>query len=147
MNSRVKSPYQVFTYAKETIMLTRKVPATALAVALLACATVSFAAEEKATHDMSQMTIDQQVEMAQTRADNEAVAKRFENEAIELEKRAGEHERLAKRYHSGIGVGPKASAASLASHCDNFVKNLRASATEAREMARLHRESAQHLAK
>ena len=58
-------------------------------------------------HDTHQMIIDQQVERAQSREDNEAVAKRFENEAIELEKRAGEHERLAKRYRSGMGVGPK----------------------------------------
>ena len=128
-------------------MLTRKVSVTALAAALLAFASTSPAVEEKPMHDTHQMTIDQQVEMAQSREDNEAVAKRFENEATELEKKADEHERLAKRYRSGIGVGPKASAASLATHCDNFVKNLRASATEAREMARLHRESAQHLAK
>lgn len=128
-------------------MFTRYLPVLAAAATLLALASVSSAADEKATHPMHHATIDQQVEMAQTQADHEAVAKRLEDEAVELDKQADEHERLAKRYRSGVGVGPKANAASLATHCDNFVKNLRASANDAREMARLHRDVGKTLAK
>ena len=131
-------------------MLTRKVPVIVLAAALLAIVSMSPAAQEKPMHgmrDMPHMSIDQQVEMAKSQQDHEAVAKRFEDEASELEKQATEHERLAKRYRGGMGVGPKTNAASLANHCDNFVKSLRSSATEAREMARLHRDVAQHFAK
>ena len=128
-------------------MLTRKVSVTALAAALLAFASASPAVEEKPMHDTHQMTIDQQVEMAHTQEEHEAVAKRFENEATALEKKADEHERLAKRYRTGMGAGPKANTASLANHCGSFVKNLRASAQDAREMARLHRAVAQQVAK
>jgi len=55
-------------------------------------------------------------------------------------------ERLAKQYHSGVGVGPKSNAMSLANHCDNFVKNLRAAAKDAREMAQMHRDIAKSVA-
>jgi hypothetical protein len=129
-------------------MFTRNLPIATTAAALLALASLSFAAEEEKdeTHHMH-VTIDHQVETAKTAADHEAIAKRFEDEAADLEKQVGEHERLAKRYHSGIGVGPKTNAASLATHCDNFVKNLRASANDAREMARLHRDMGKMMAK
>jgi hypothetical protein len=140
---------QVRTH-EETIMLTRKVPVIALAAALLAIVSMSPAAQEKpmqGMHGMPHMSIDQQVEMAKSKEDHEAVAKRFEDEANELDKQAAGHERLAKRYRGGMGVGPKTNAASLANHCDSFVKNLRASATEAREMARLHRDVGEHLGK
>jgi len=128
-------------------MFTRYLPVATAAAAMLALASVSSAADEKATDPMHHVNIDQQVEMAQTQADHEAVAKRLEDEAAELDKQADEHERLAKRYRAGLGVGPKTNAASLATHCDNFVKNLRASANDAREMARLHRDVGKTLAK
>jgi hypothetical protein len=127
-----------------TIMLTRKAPVTALAAVLLALASASLGAEQMPTHDMRHMPIDQQVEMAHTRQEHDAVAERLEQEASEFEKRAGEHERLGKLYRGGFG-GPKKNGAALANHCDKLVKNLRASAQETREMARLHRHAAQQL--
>jgi hypothetical protein len=102
--------------------------------------------EHKMHMDDQEMSIDHQVEMARSAADHEAVAKRLDDEATLLEKQAGEHERLAKRYRSGMGVGPKTNAASLAAHCDKLVKSLRASAAEVREMAQLHRDLAKHMA-
>ena len=127
-----------------TIVLTRKLPVTVLAAVLLAMASASQGAEQTPMHDMGHMPIDQQVEMAHTQQEHDAVAERLEQEASELEKRAGEHERLAKLYRGGFG-GPK-NGPTLANHCDNLVKNLRASAQEAREMASLHRHVAQQLA-
>jgi len=128
-------------------MFTRYLPVATAAAALLALASVSSATDEKATHPMHHVTIDRQVEIAQTQADDEAVAERLKDEAAELDKQAGEHERLAKRYRGGMGIGPKTNAASLTTHCDNFVKNLRASANDACEMARLHRDVGKTLAK
>lgn len=127
------------------IKLTRKVPVTALAAMLLAFASATPAAQEMPLHDMHHMPIDQQVEKAHTQQEHDAVAERLEHDASELEKRASDHERLGKRYRSGFG-GPKKNGAMLANHCDNLVKNLRASAQETREMARLHRQVAQQLA-
>ena len=128
------------------IMLTRNVPVTALAAMLLAFASATPAAQEMPLDDdMRHMPIDQQVEKAHTQQEHDAGAERLEQDASELEKRASDHERLGKRYRSGFG-GPKKNGAMLANHCDSLVKNLRASAQETREMARLHRQVAQQLA-
>lgn len=128
--------------------------ARALVIAGAAVALVSLAgftkvrADEPKTHmEHHEVTIDHMVEVAHTPADHEAIAKRFEEEAADLDKLASTHETLAKRYHAGSGAGPKTNTAGLASHCDGFVKNLRASAQEAREMARMHREMAHEVAK
>jgi hypothetical protein len=123
----------------------------ALSAALLAFGTLGAEAQEKELpkepsmpvhehriqHDVTVLHL---VETAQTAADHEAVAKRFEAEAAEFDKQAQEHERLAKRYRKGVGAGPEGNADSLARHCDNLVQNLKASAKDAREMAQLHRD-------
>lgn len=129
-------------------MFTRQVTVLVIAAALLGVSTVSSAVEDKPT-GMSEKAgpvqaaaLEQQVASAQTKADHEAVAMQFEAQAWDLESMAAKHERLSKVYRRGQGVGPKGSGASLAIHCDNLVKNLRASAAEARELARAHREAA-----
>jgi len=130
----------------------------ALGAALLALAALGAAAQEKEQQKEPSMpmhehrmqhdvTILHLVETAQTAADHEAVAKRFEAEAANFDQQAQHHERLAKRYRGGLGVGPKGNAQSLAKHCDNLVKNLKASAADAREMAQLHRDLGKALAK
>jgi hypothetical protein len=127
-------------------MSTRYVTPATLAALLCLAALSGTAAEEPKPHDENKMhmesqeSIDHQVEMAQSAADHEAVAKRFEDEATQFETLAGQHERLAERYRRGQGVGPKANATRLANHCESLVKSLRTSAAEAREMAQLHRE-------
>lgn len=111
--------------------------ATLLALASLGVAGTGSAADANAA----------QVIADQSTTDHEALAKRFDDEAAQFEKEAAEHEHLAKNYRSGIGVGPKGNATSLASHCDRIAKSLKASAADAREMARMHREMAQAAAK
>jgi len=128
-------------------MFTRNLTIAVAALTLLGLSSLSAVADEKPMQQMQHMGIDHQAAMARTQADHEAIAKRFEDEAAKLDKQAGEHENLAKQYRSGVGVGPKSDPASLATHCDNLVKNLRASADDAREMARLHRDIAKTLAK
>lgn len=100
--------------------------------------------EHRMQHDV---TILHLVETAQTAADHEAVAKRLDAEAADFDKQAQHHEQLAKHYRKGVGAGPKGNADSLARHCDNLVKNFKASATDAREMAQLHRDIGKTLAK
>lgn len=129
-------------------MLMRYLHAATVTAALLALASFSAAADEKPMHtEHHDITIVHMVETAQTKADHEAIAKRFEEEAAQFDEKAAQHQRLADHYHNGVGVGPKANAASLANHCDNLVKNFKASAADAREMANLHRAVAQGLPK
>ncbi|MGD9878592.1 MAG: hypothetical protein AB7U95_00500 [Reyranella sp.] len=130
-------------------------PIAAIATTLLAVSSIGLAAEDKPMasadkpmpmmeHHQHDVTIVQLVEAAQTRKDHEAVARRFDEQAAQFDKDADHHAKLAKNYHARLG-NPKVNTASLAQHCDNLVKNLRTSAAEAREMAKLHREAAQSL--
>ena len=126
-------------------MFIRYLSIAAATLTLLGLTYVSAVADEKPAQLTQQVSIDNQAAMARTQGDHEAIATRFESEAADLDKQAAEHERLAKQYRSGVGVGPKANAASLATHCDTFVKSLRSSANDAREMARMHRDIAKTL--
>jgi len=128
-------------------------PIAAIATTLLAVSSIGLAAEDKPMasadkpmpmHHQHDVTIVQLVETAKTRADHEAIARRFDEQAAQFDKDADHHAKLAKNYHAGLG-NPKVNTASLAQHCDNLVKNLRASAADARELAKLHREAAQSL--
>lgn len=128
-------------------MLKHYLRATTAAFALLAVASVGTAAEEqkdeKSIHTMEHqhdVTILHLIETAQTPADHETIAKRFDEEASTFDTQAARHEKLAQQYKHGQGVPPKGNGASLSRHCDNIAKNLKASAKDAREMARLHRD-------
>lgn len=133
-------------YSREIIMSTRPLPAAA-AAAFLTLIPLNLAADEPPATEVHEITIDRQVEIAQSMADHEAVAQRFEEEAAQFEKQAARHERLSKHYRSGLGAGPKGNPASLALHCERIAKNLRDSAADAREMARMHRDVAHKLVK
>lgn len=131
-------------------MFTRSIVVTTATALLLGVASISYAEDAKPMHKMEHqhdITITHMVETAQTAKDHEAIAKRFDQEAANLDQQAAHHETLAKQYHSGAGAGPKANYATLAQHCDNYVKNLKASAADAREMADLHRGVGKALAK
>lgn len=126
-------------------MLTRYRHAVIAAAALLALASLSPAAEEQPAHpthvETHQTTIDRLVEIAQSMADHEAVAQRFDQEAAQFDTQAAEHERLATLYGSGLGTRH------MVNHCDRIAQNLKESAADAREMARLHRDIAHKLVK
>lgn len=129
-------------------MSARSTVLVAAAAALLAIGSsrVASADETKMNMDHNPPSIDRMVETAHSKADHEAIAQRFDEEAERLEQLASTHETLAKRYRSGMGVGPKTNPAGLVNHCETLVKNLRASAREAREMAQMHRQMAHDLA-
>jgi hypothetical protein len=92
------------------------------------------------------MSILQLVEAAETGADHEAIAQRLEEDAIQFDEQAAEHELRARRY----GRGParaKGNAASLGNHCGRLARSLKASAQDSRALAELHREIAHQLEK
>ena len=116
--------------------------------ATLAVSSATAAAEQHPTPvETHEVPIDQQVEVAQSMADHEIVAQRFEAEAAQFETQAAEHQHLATGYRRGVGSGPKADLASLAEHCERIARNLREAATEARTMAGMHRTIAHKLVK
>lgn len=122
--------------------------AIASIAACLAIVSTGGVAAENATEtkppaaEVHELTLDNQVELARSMADHEAVARRFEEEAADFDNKAAEHERLAKSYRSGAGLGHVGGAAVLAAHCENIARNLRQSARDARELARAHRDIA-----
>lgn len=130
-------------------MLTRYCHAVITTAALLALVSLGAVAQQQPAHpvpvETHQLPIDRQVEIAQSMADHEAIAERLDAEAVRFDRQAAEHEQLAEHYRRGLGMGPKGNSASLANHCDRIAKNLKASATDAREMARMHREIAHKL--
>ena len=79
-----------------------------------------------------------QIEAAHTPADHEAIARSYEEEAVQLERKAQAHEAMAKVYRSGGGA-PKGHAPSMVSHCDKLVAQYRGAAQEARALAAEHR--------
>lgn len=124
-------------------MSIRSIYVVTTAALLLAAASLGTAADDKHAHKMGHdPMMSQMVETAKTAKDHEAIAAHFDKEAANYEEKAAQHEKLAKQYRTGAGIGPKSNPTGLANHCDNLVKNLKASATDAREMARLHREVA-----
>ena len=129
----------------------KHIPLTAAATAaLFALASQTAFAQQEPAHpspvETHELTIDRQVEIAQSMADHEAIAQRLEEEAAQFERQATEHEQLCKHYRSSM-AGTKTHAANLTHHCERIATNLKASATDARAMARMHREIAHKLVK
>ena len=87
----------------------------------------------KMPHDM-----DKAIQGASTRADHEALAAHYEDEAKALEAKAAEHDKMAESYAK---PGYTASAkASLPAHCSQLAARYREAAQENRELAKGHRE-------
>ncbi len=120
----------------------RIILATTTSIALALGVLSSAAAGQSSTpSNMLAMTAVDHQDMS----DQAAMAQRLEAEAVQFDQQATEHERMAKNYRSGAGT--KGNSAALAAHCERIAKNLRDSATNAREMARMHRDNAHGAAK
>ena len=78
-----------------------------------------------------------QIAAAKTPADHEAIAKAYDTEAAEADKKAAAHESMAKTYQ--LGGTPKGSQTAMAGHCERLVKQYRAIAEETRLLAASHR--------
>jgi hypothetical protein len=127
-------------------MKTRLIPLAAAAILVSVVPVVQPASSVRAAEDTKPMkhmhhaAIDAQIANAKTREDHAALAAHFTAEATRLEQEATQHEKMAKVY-SGAGGG-KRPTESIVQHCRNIAKNLRAAATESRELAKFHDEIA-----
>ena len=88
--------------------------------------------------NMHHTSMESMIRNAKTSEDHEALAQHYESAAQHLDADASRQEHLATLYATSIGG--RRPLQSLATHCSNVAKNLRAAAAEDRELARLHRE-------
>jgi hypothetical protein len=88
---------------------------------------------------------DAEMPIATTAAEHSAEAAKYEQEALELDAKAARHTELASQYAAHVSGGSKQADAqrSISKHCERLAKAYRAAATDAREMAKMHREMAQ----
>lgn len=129
------------------MMLTRTAKAVSLTAAVIAVASFSATAQDAPTHvETHHMTVEHK-DAAETDAEHQASAQRFENEAAEFDKQSAEHEQMAKDYRRQARLNPKANYVALADHCDRLAKDLKSSAAEAREIAHLHHDVAKLVGK
>jgi hypothetical protein len=89
----------------------------------------------KMTHDMNTM-----IQQASTKADHEALAAHYEEEARALRAKATEHEMRAQAYAKGGGYVK--GKTNLIQHCNVLAAKYREVATEYLDLAKEHRELA-----
>lgn len=102
---------------------------------LAACSPTGQVSKPSMEHPMEQW-----VASAKTRADHEALAAHYEQEAQMLQQKAEEHRKSAQTY-SGSVYGGKLGAVA-ASHCLALARNYQRAAEENLELAKLHRQMA-----
>jgi len=102
----------------------------AVALALVGCAPAG-----KMTHDM-----DARIQSASTKADHEALAAHYEQEAKALQEQASEHQKLVETYRRT--TYGKVSSAELARHCEHLAAKYLEAAGANLDLAREHRELA-----
>ena len=102
--------------------------AMAVALALVGCAPAG-----KMTHDM-----DARIQSASTKADHEALAAHYEQEAKALQGTAMEHQKLADTYRRTTNYG-KVSTAELARHCEQLAAKYQEAAKANLDLAKEHR--------
>ena len=83
---------------------------------------------------------DQKIARAHTRADHEALAEYYEQEATLLHGKAQDHERRALAYGPPANYGRLEDG--LKQHCNNLARRYREAAETNLALARLHREAA-----
>ena len=81
----------------------------------------------------------QKIETAKTRADHEALAAFYEQEAKTAQAKAEEHKEMAKSYSK---IGHLVEKHNILQHCDRLVKDYEAAAKENLALAKLQRELA-----
>ena len=102
---------------------------SAVLASMEACAPVG-----KMTHDM-----DTVIQSATTKADHEALAAHYEQEAKALQDKATEHQKMARAYTGSVYTRTKTS---LAQHCGTLATKYQEAAKENLELAKQHRELA-----
>ncbi|MGH8578761.1 MAG: hypothetical protein ACREVK_01105 [Gammaproteobacteria bacterium] len=91
------------------------------------------------THSVEYARMEQAIENAKTKADHEALAAHFEQEAKMMKDKAEEHLRMAKAY----GALRHKAASTFGQHCEAVASQYEAAATENLALAKLHRQLAE----
>ena len=81
----------------------------------------------------------QKIETAKTRADHEALAAFYEQEAKTAQAKAEEHKEMSKSYSK---IGHLVEKHNILQHCDRLIKNYQDAAKENLALAKLQRELA-----
>jgi hypothetical protein len=92
------------------------------------------------THDMDTM-----IQSATTKADHEALATHYEQEAQALQAKAADHRRMAQAYFKSGGYA--VTKTNLTQHCDALVTTYQEAARENLELAKQHRQLAEEAPK
>jgi hypothetical protein len=100
-----------------------------------ACAPVG-----KMTHDMDTM-----IQRATTKADHEALAAHYEQEAKALQAKGAEHRRMAQAYAKSGGY--TVTKTNLPQHCEALASRYQEAAGENLELARQHHQLAEGVPK
>lgn len=112
-----------------------------IAVLFAAASLLAFAPAQAGDKSDGSTVTAAQIEAARTPADHEAIARAYDEEASNLDRKAQAHEAMARIYRSGGGT-PKAHSPSMTSHCERLVAQYREAAKEARALAAGHRAAA-----
>jgi len=86
------------------------------------------------------MSMDQMIENAKTKADHEAIANLYEDDAKANQAKAEEHKRKERSYK--IMSQGKGGVAGFVAHCKKLVTQYEELAKEDQELAKLHRQFA-----
>ena len=90
------------------------------------------------------MSLDQMIENAKTKADHEAIAKHYEDEAKTYQAKAEEHKKMERSYQ--IMSQGKGGVKGFVAHCKKLVTQYEELAKEDLELAKLHRQFAEQAA-
>ena len=85
------------------------------------------------------MDMSQAVQNAETKADHEALAKHYDEEANEMQLKVDEHKKLLSQYESKAYLYGR-QAQDLKTHCYSLINSYEKAVEENRKMAELHRQ-------
>ena len=88
---------------------------------------------------VAEMSMEQLIESAKTKADHEALAAHYEAEAQALQEKANTHKRMSAAYRI---MPSKGGAGGFTAHCDRLIARYEEAAKENLELATLHRQMA-----
>ena len=91
----------------------------------------------------SGIDIEKQIESANTKADHEAIAALYEEEAKGIDADVAQHKRMSAAYQGARQL--RELGIRMRKHCDMLIKNYEDAAVGIREMAHAHRDMATKL--
>ena len=109
--------------------------AAIIGTALIGCAVT----QPNAVHGTP---MEEMIQSAKTRADHEAIAKHYDDEAKASQAKAEKHRKMSAAYRI-MGTGKGTGTAGFVAHCDKLVTKYEELAKDNLELAKLHRQVAE----